>query len=312
MFSTTAFPDDFLPSFSRLYVDSHIRVVSRDEDPRLGLQTDTYTFQRPPKYGQDDFPPLDSAQASDALEVTDTSGAYTYADVLKLSRTTGFDLFEFPPEVRELVWEAAMRAGGTFSNGIHLRSHVYRREEPDRPSFLPRVCFLSRSTRDETVAVFMRNASYIIASIHDNVFLRKFIASVPGGQLNIRELSFRNFDFFPEHDRETGVLNTEDSDLELAVHCEGLRTVHLTMGPRFIGYHVLDEDTGQYDHRFRSTEELVTKYHLRRLLDCERLRTVHWHGLWMTTEHERVLRGLANWVKAEFASRGRKTEYTVT
>lgn len=176
---------------------THIRVVSGDEDPRLRFDTNTYAFQHPPTHGQGEFPLLDSAQASDALEVTDASGTYTYADVLKLGRTSGFDfLFNFPPEIRELVWEATMRADDSFSGGIHLRPHVYRREEPDRPSFLPRVCYLSKSTRDETFAVFMRNASYIISSIHDNASLRKFIATVPDGQLNIRELYFRKFDFF--------------------------------------------------------------------------------------------------------------------
>jgi len=309
MFSTSCFPDDFLSGFHRLSVDQYIRVVPEDEDPRLEADTTPYTFRLPPELGYDDFPPLDSAQ--DSPKDTNKFTAYPYADVLKFSRTAFFELFKLPPEVRELVWEASMRADESFSDTIHLR-HVYRREEPERPSFLPRICYLSNLTRDETVAVFMRNTGFIISSIEDNFFLREFIASVPNGQLNIRELRFRNFDFFPEHDHETGAFHIENSDLELAVHCEGLRTVHLTIGPRFIIFRAFEKDTGRHVYRARSTEELVAKYRLRRLLDCKMLRTVHWHGLWMTDQHERVLRGLADWIKAEFASRGRKTEYTVT
>jgi hypothetical protein len=129
---------------------------------------------------------------------------------------------------------------------------------------------LSKSTRDRTVDVFMRNSSYLIKCLGDNIFLRNFIASVPKGRRNVRDL----FQY-----GQTGAPIAKISDLELAVHCKGLRTIYLTLGPRFIGRHVFPEDGGQSVYRLRNTVQLVAKYHLRRLLDCEKLRTVRWHGL---------------------------------
>jgi hypothetical protein len=51
------------------------------------------------------------------------------------------------------------------------------------------------------------------------------MTSVENGEFNVRELKFRDFDFFPKYDRHSGAWIPENSDLELAVHCKGLCTV---------------------------------------------------------------------------------------
>jgi hypothetical protein len=53
---------------------------------------------------------------------------------------------------------------------------------------------------------------------------------------------------------------------------------------------------------------VVERYHLRRLLDCENLRVIHWQGeckdcYYKRFAHTRVLQYLTDWTEAEFATR---------
>lgn len=211
-----------------------------------------------------------------------------------------------------MIWEAQMRSDGHFNSPVQIR--ILRRwaKNPESPRFLPRLCFVSKAIRDETIGVFMRNSVFTIHSIFDNVFLQKLVASVEGGALNIRELTFANLDCFPEYDRETGEWIPVNSDLELAVDCKGPHTVHLTMGRRFLGVRYLDIDGEEYVYQGYSVSRLVEKYRLRRLLDCNQLRVIHWHGLYMIPESCQVLQNLADWIKAEFECHGRKIRCNVS
>ena len=77
-----------------------------------------------------------------------------------------------------------MRDDGDFDQidgRIAIRDSVRLKDNPKHPRFLPKLCFISKAIKDEIVAVFMRNSKFMIASIHDNIFFREFIASVANG-----------------------------------------------------------------------------------------------------------------------------------
>jgi hypothetical protein len=134
---------------------------------------------------------------------------------------------------------------------------------------------MSSRTEDEIIGVFMRNSKFMIASIHDNVFFRTFIASIVNGPSHVR---FDFFGFFPGNDPVTGKHIPENSDLLLAVDCKGLHTLQLTLKVARLLQPVEDEDTGDWMHTPYTVGQLVEKYRLRKLLGCTQLRKIHWDG----------------------------------
>jgi hypothetical protein len=214
-------------------------------------------------------------------------------------------LAKLPTEIREIVWEAYMRAEGVFDVfRIDIRESVKLDDNTKRPRFLPALCSMSILTESEIIGVFMRNSKFMIASIHDNVFFRKFIASVRNGPAHVRELHLDFFDFFPDYEVTTGKRIPVNSDLELALACHGLHTLRLAFRTR----NLRDSSTGTP----KTVEELVGKYRLRRLLDCEKLRKIHLYGRYRYDGPMQVLRDLADWVTAEFEKQDHRVECVVT
>lgn len=220
-------------------------------------------------------------------------------------------LVALPPEIRELIWETRMRDAGDFRFCVDIRDSVKMGDSAKRPWFLPQLCFFSNATKDEIIAVFMRNSVFMIASIHDNRFFREFIASVLDGPKHVRELHFDFFDCFPDYDKEGNKIAL-NSDLELAVHCTGLSTIRMTFARWRLQVEECDEENEQDADRDRTVAVLVEKYRLRRLLDCGNLRKIHWAGRYGYGWPVRVLTDLANWVEAEFAKKNHRVETIVT
>jgi hypothetical protein len=279
--------------------DTHIRVIPADQDPRLRSRKTPNANQQLPSNDEENFPSLVANTAQLAITIpTWTLRKQTFSEVLVM-RFRPF--LQLPVEIRELVWEASMRADNNIRPSPDASMHVYWVYPGNgsmNPHFLPQVCLVSKSMRDETIGVFMRNTMFAIPSIVGNQFFRQLIATVKDGSKHVRALFFPNFDFFPDKDRVTGERIEKNSDLELAVDCLGLRKVRMKFGLRHLHF---------------SVQELLEKYRLRRLLDCENLETVHLdgkdYGYCMAPE---VLDHLADWIKAEFASKNREVNCFVT
>jgi hypothetical protein len=293
-------------------MDTRIRVIPVDQDPRMAHKTTLYATQARPKQDETSFPFL-QAQMYPRTAPKQTPVMHTYLDVLVHGLNRPKILEKVPQEIREMIWEASLRAeGGPSYGSTFIRNCLWGGSDLADPRFLPRLCFLSKSTKDEIAGVFMRSQVFYISSIRDNTFFRKSIASVKDGAKHVRELHFLNFDFFPNNDRVTGERIPTNSDLELAVDCYGLHTVKLTMGRRFLGANWWDNDTQQYVWRPQTVANLVEKYRLRRLLDCKKLRKICWDGKTNGNGSVQVLQDLAEWVEAEFAAKNHHVECVVT
>jgi hypothetical protein len=287
-------------------MEKKIRTIPADQDPRRATEIESiHNRGSPPPLSGPQFPSL--CEHFIALKIGDpkpTPLTHTYSHVLVYGINRPNILIKLPVEVREMIWEAHMQASGVFDTSrINIRDFVKIDDNPERPQFLPALCSMSPLTEAEIIGVFMRNSKFMIASIFDNAFFRKFVASVPNGPAHVRELHFDFFHWFPDYD-EKGKRIPVNSDLELAVHCNGLHTLRLTFGFK----NMRDANTGIP----KTVEQLVEKYRLRRLLDCDKLRNIRWDGQREFGAAVPVLYDLADWVKSEFAKKNQRVECVVT
>ncbi|KAH7081246.1 hypothetical protein BKA63DRAFT_530367 [Paraphoma chrysanthemicola] len=321
MFSTTILDADYLESFGRITLTpSRIRIVAFDEVSRVTNVPPVSKYRRKPLVHDIKQFPLVKEQSSTLTTVSKDPKPlllqHSYSDILVYGKNRPKILEVLSIEIRELVWEACMRCEGVFTKSllgrINIRDSVKRKDNPKRPRFLPKLCFISKMTYNEVVAVFMQNSKFMIASIHDNVFFRNFIASVENGPKHVRELHLDFFDCFPDYDKE-GKRFPVNSDLELAVACTGLETLQMTFK------HWRLEDDPKYDEinedfvqSHKTVPELVDKYRLLRLLDCGKLRTIRRDGCRGYGGPLTNLHDLAAWVEAEFAKKNHRIQTVVT
>jgi hypothetical protein len=86
----------------------------------------------------------------------------------------------------------------------------------------------------------------------------------------------------------------------------------LKFGRRFLGVEKEDDDTKQAVYHPHTVQQIVSKYRLRRLFDCARLRNIYWAGRTNGVASVQLLQDLADWVEAEFASRNHEVACVVT
>jgi hypothetical protein len=219
-------------------------VIPADEDPRLSYASSASNGEQPPAQDAENFPALNPNATPDIRTEEDGSNpkrpARTYSDAVNFRINI---LVRVPPEIRAMIWEYHLPNDPEFNEYIPIRYCVGLNCDPARPHFLHPLWVLSKVTRDETVAVYMRHLTFILTSMRDTVFFRKFIATVQDGPKHVRELHFTHFDFFPDMDMNTGQRILKNSGLELAVDCTGLQTVLLRFGRCFLGTDVLDNNT---------------------------------------------------------------------
>jgi hypothetical protein len=123
-------------------------------------------------------------------------------------------MMKIPIEIREMIWEAAMRESTYLSEfrlswgerSLMVRSHLVDSVQirscntdgdPLCPSFLPTLCQIP-ALREETLPVFIRSSTFMIGSFPGNTFFQSFLSSIADGMAHVRHLQFDNFDWFPE------------------------------------------------------------------------------------------------------------------
>jgi hypothetical protein len=194
-----------------------------------------------------------------------------------------FDHFmDLPVEIREMIWEIAMRgsvhlvkrANSKYArclvDPVEIREFTRQgaKNNIERPNFLPPMCRLSKSTMLETIGVYVRNSTFMIASIHDNCLLDGFLQTVSRGFETIRSIHFAFFDCFPNG-------YPQNADLELAIKCTGLHTIKITFHLSRLQIWVLE---GDYEDGLtgvpRPVDEVWAHYKMPRLLDCKNLQNI--------------------------------------
>jgi hypothetical protein len=170
-----------------------------------------------------------------------------------------------PKELRLEIWKKAL---GVDINVIAVREAVKRGDDLARPEFLPRFCYTSHATFEETVATTIESSQMMVCSYADNQFLRSFLEAVPSRFRLVRHL---NFDFFSRFKEEFEV----NADLELAFECKGLRTIKLNFHCNNLTYWVLEGDYDDGLTRYPAeAKDLFAKYKLARILDCDALSNI--------------------------------------
>jgi hypothetical protein len=202
-------------------------------------------------------------------------------------------------ELRLAIWEFALE---DMFQVLEVREAVNRGDDPARPMFLPSLCYTSKKTFEETMAVMIENMEIQVCSIMDNDFIRAFLAAGPDRFRLVRQLNFDYFSRFPAEKFE------KNADLELAVDCKGLRTIKLGFHQTQLTYSLMVD---QWQMRFKITphpaDKLFSKYRLERLLECDKLSTIiiEHFGTFMEAAEE-AAENLGKLLEQKFASKGQK------
>ncbi|OAG03384.1 uncharacterized protein CC84DRAFT_1248322 [Paraphaeosphaeria sporulosa] len=212
---------------------------------------------------------------------------------------------KLPQEIREAIWEMAMRGGkykadarvhwyfGATINR-HLKDPVQRRRFYDarieRPNFYSPTLLPHQADIPRDVRCIIRCSKVMVASFPANQYLRAWLATVPhGGLRHVRHLQFDFFGYFP-----TNI--PVNSDLALAGACQGLKTIRMSFRAQDLTHF------SRVDYVARGTDELLNRYKLERLLNCNDLNKIFWHLRYDQVEAAlQALQALGSWFRTEFA-----------
>jgi hypothetical protein len=179
-------------------------------------------------------------------------------------------------ELRLIIWDMAIRGeqrdrapcARYFDNhSLCLHNYSSYGDNPAMPRSLPAICYVSKKTQEETLAVVIEGSNLLVATLTDSNSLQSFLEAAPGRLGLCRELKFRYQDnrrWWPE----------KDADLELAGRCPNLRKIHLSFS-RPLTRLSREKANGYYpNHRVSIANSLMKHFKLERLLDCQSLESI--------------------------------------
>ncbi|KAF2822986.1 hypothetical protein CC86DRAFT_423059 [Ophiobolus disseminans] len=241
-------------------------------DPSLGPQPSSL------QYRVEDFPYLHNAPPVVNLALEPTRELY--ADVTVKEVTYPRMLEILPLELREKIWEYYFAHFSWHYCKPSLKVDIHRYAAGVSPvGFLLDICFMSRQTRDDILAVYIRHARFDIESSSDVPYFRRFIESIPNGADHVRELFFKDFDKFPEYDKTSDEFTPTKPGLELAVACSDLRALRLRFETSFFTNVTWDSVLSMRVYPPDTHQKVAVTYQIQRLLDCKRLRKVVLEGM---------------------------------
>ncbi|CAI6335122.1 unnamed protein product [Periconia digitata] len=190
-------------------------------------------------------------------------------------------IMRLPLEIHEKIWKETMLL--ELGNDPAIRVRNYIKSPATRPGFLPKSLLISKMVLREMHPVFVRLITFRTNSIGDNEYLRRYLDLPNGGRHNVRSLRFDFFDCFP-----LGL--PINHDLALATSCKGLTTIQITL---------------HWSRVHRTVDEIVSHYHLKKVLDCKSLTTFNLakKGDFREEEEDKILM-LASWVECAFQAQG--------
>ena len=168
--------------------------------------------------------PADTSLVVDdpASSLEDTAIVATAPSVAELPNPTFHRFLDLPTELRLIAWELATRGQlytWTAKSSLHYMQDVINicdyvkiKDSPTSPKFLPVIYPTSLTTKNETIAVLIEGSAFMVASIHDNIFLQNFLKAADGRLSKCRQLHFDYFGRFPDG-------YEKNADLELAAEC---------------------------------------------------------------------------------------------
>jgi hypothetical protein len=123
-------------------------------------------------------PPMSVASIGQADAVASPSSV-AGNDVAPSSTFHGF--MRLPRELRLVIWDMAIRypsyikpngrLARYFQKNIEVDDYAEIGDHPVMPKLLPAICYASKTTREETVAVVIEGSTFEVRTIKDAVFL---------------------------------------------------------------------------------------------------------------------------------------------
>jgi hypothetical protein len=203
-----------------------------------------------------------------------------------------------------MVWEAAFRQDIYYGFRYPTQDLKRLADNPRHGLFLPTLWWISKRTRDEVLAAYLRVHQFWFFNRYDNSNFRVMLGLIPNGYSHVRELHFEGFGYF-HNQNHIGKMVEKNEDLELAVACTGLQTIRFVFKDN---RHLCNEFfPARLLHvvKRKTVDELVREYHLRRLLDCRKLVEIQIYNVYRQIE---VVQDLADWIRSEFAKKGQRVQ----
>ncbi|KAH7091597.1 hypothetical protein FB567DRAFT_546310 [Paraphoma chrysanthemicola] len=177
-----------------------------------------------------------------------------------------------PVEIREIIYEHAMRQGSTFTLPIVPTSSARPEKHSVLTQCVPALCYTSRNERAIGISVFVRNASFQLYREGDAGVLACWLELMSSGH-DFRSIRKMEICHSPQT-RLKGLRN----DIDLLKRCPGLReiTIMLPLEELYsVKQAVVDGRMGIVVMRALTGSGVLAKFELGALLDCESLRKIN-------------------------------------
>ncbi|KAF2648415.1 hypothetical protein K491DRAFT_684717 [Lophiostoma macrostomum CBS 122681] len=281
-----------------------ISVVS--EDPR-GSRVPKPTHDLRPSVDDENFPCLPRQPVLSYALVSkpwkDKASIFWRDAAVKQGRISGFLRFlELPLEIREQVFEDAMRAGGHLDRRVDVWEFQNCFTSVEWTAWLPAVCWASKKTRIEAAPVYIRNVHWVIRRIEANRYFTQFLETIPDdkGILAAQHMCFTSFHWFPGIEK-----CGKNSDIELMSRTTGLTRLLMTFHMEKLTKRA-PEDSDQY-YMPKSVQELVDFYGLQGITRARNVEHIHFDGIIGSNFEVNCsgslkdrMRDLIEWIKEEF------------
>jgi hypothetical protein len=176
-----------------------------------------------------------------------------------------------PVEIREMIYEHAMRQGGHFAKPTYVdrstghASHISSR----RSNCLPNVCFTSKVENLVATSVFIRNATFHLSQWADAAIMASWLKKRQKNGRAVRSVRRIELSYIPSS-WPIGF----SPHFELLRRCPGLRELTITIPLRTLDFIQCNDAHVPISRRLLTCMELLKKFELGGILECAQLHCV--------------------------------------
>ena len=197
-------------------------------------------------------------------------------------------LLRLPVEIREMIYEFAMRQGGHLKRPLCATTATTSAYRSFKKPF-PAVCFLSRVESSVAISVFIRSSDFYLFREGDAAILFQWLRKLRALHL-VRQL---HISYIPQH-RHQGFAK----DLKSLRQCDNLKEVRISipLDALSLSINIWGRDGASFKQtlkriRLLTLAELESRFQLNTVLKCKGLRKIRlivWSDShWCDTEEDR-------------------------
>lgn len=213
----------------------------------------------------------------------------------KIEWCAPFRVMDLPAEIRLLIWELLIP---DHTPGLHWL-HGCVGDYPKHPWFLPKICRTSQQIKNDIAQIAVRDYKFVIHYEQEESYLPKFLSSVPRGYEAVRKLHLAYFDVYTDDQgdklRAHGAKVPREVALDLALSSSNLTAITLEFGARYTaGRNRFDFHSPL--RRLQDIKQIIRKYRLHQLLQCENIREIHFQHQWQEDREAVIMKEVENWL----------------